>query len=82
MFLARSAYDEYATLDIDALKEAIKDYKSDFEGKIFIGKRAGFMDEKNNALAELADELSELIELKTVNEAIDTYCEQINNQLD
>lgn len=76
------AYDEYATLDIDALKEAIKDYKSDFEGKIFIGKRAGFMDEKNNALAELADELSELIELKTVNEAIDTYCEQINNQLD
>ncbi|MDD3772679.1 MAG: type I-B CRISPR-associated protein Cas7/Cst2/DevR [Weeksellaceae bacterium] len=76
------AYDEYATLDIDALKEAIKDYKSDFEGKIFIGKRAGFMDEKNNALAELADELSELIELKTVNEAIDTYCEQINNQMD
>lgn len=76
------AYDEYATLDIDALKEVITDYKDDFEGKIFIGKRAGFMDEKNDALAKLIDEFSELVELKTINEAIDSYCEQIKNQMD
>jgi hypothetical protein len=64
------AYDEYATLDIDALKEVIKDYKNDFEGKIFIGKRAGFMDDKNDELVKLVAEFSELIELKTINEAM------------
>jgi len=76
------AYDEYATLDIDALKEAITDYKDDFEGKIFIGKRAGFMDEKNDALIKLVSEFSEFIELNTINEAIDNYCEQLKNQID
>lgn len=76
------AYDEYATLDINALKEAIIDYKEDFEGKIFIGKRAGFMDEKNDALANLVTEFASLIELKTINEAIDSYCEQVKGQMD
>jgi len=76
------AYDEYATLDIDALKEVITDYKEDFEGKIFIGKRAGFMDEKNDALTKLVKEYPTLIELKTINEAIDNYCEQLNSQID
>lgn len=76
------AYDEYATLDIDALQEVIKDYKVDFEGKIFIGRRAGFMDEKNDALLKLQEKYSELIELKTINEAIDSYCEQLKLQMD
>lgn len=76
------AYDEYATLDIDALREVISDYKADFEGKIFIGKRAGFMDEKNDALAKLIEDFSDLIELKTVNTAIDEYCKQVESQMD
>jgi CRISPR-associated protein Cst2 len=76
------AYEEYATLDIDALKEVIIDYKNDFEGKIFIGKRAGFMDDKNDALVKLVDEFPEIIELKTINETIDDYCEQVKNQMD
>lgn len=76
------AYDEYATLDIEALKEVIKDYKGDFEGKIFIGKRAGFMDEKNDALTKLQEENDDLIELKTINEAIDAYCAQVETQMD
>lgn len=76
------AYDEYATIDINALQEVIKDYKNDFVGKIFIGKRAGFMDEKNDALLKLQENYSELIELKTINEAIDSYCEQLKLQMD
>lgn len=76
------AYDEYATLDIDALKEVISDYKDDFEGKIFIGKRAGFMDEKNDSLAKLVEDFSDLIELRTVNTAIDEYCTQVESQMD
>lgn len=76
------AYDEYATLDIEALAEVVKDYRGDFEGKIFIGKRAGFMDEKNDALTKLQEENADLIELKTVNEAIDAYCAQVETQMD
>jgi CRISPR-associated protein Cst2 len=76
------AYDEYATLDVDALAEVIKDYKDDFEGKIFIGKRAGFMDEKNDALKKLQENNADLIELKTINEAIDLYCHQVKTQMD
>ncbi|MFW6224745.1 MAG: type I-B CRISPR-associated protein Cas7/Cst2/DevR [Bacteroidota bacterium] len=76
------AYDEYATLDVDALNEVIDDYKDDFEGKIFIGKRAGFLDEKNDALQKLKEKYSDLIELKTINEAIDEYCMQVESQMD
>jgi CRISPR-associated protein Cst2 len=76
------AYDEYATLDIEALKEVIVDYRDDFKGKIFIGKRAGFLDEKKDELIQLVKEFPELIEVKTINEAIDMYCEQLEQQMD
>jgi CRISPR-associated protein Cst2 len=76
------AYNEYATLDVEAFTEVIKDYKDDFEGKIFIGKRAGFMDEKNDALKKLQEENADLIELRTINEAIDAYCAQVETQMD
>jgi CRISPR-associated protein Cst2 len=76
------AYDEYATLDTDALQEVINDYKDDFEGKIFVGKRTGFMDEKNDALEKLKAAFPDLIELKTINEVIDGYCTQVESQLD
>jgi len=40
------------------------------------------MDDKNDELVKLVAEFSELIELKTINEAIDGYCEQVKNQMD
>lgn len=76
------AYDEYAELDIDALREVILDYKNSLIGKIFIGKRKGFLDEKNESLSKLAEDFNEMIELLTVNEAIDKYCEQIAQQIE
>ena len=76
------AYNEYAELNIDALKEVINDYKDDFAGKIFIGRRTGFLDGKNDELTKLAEKFSNFIELKTVNEAIDAYCEQLKSQMD
>lgn len=76
------AYNEYAELNIDAFKEVINDYKDDFVGKIFIGKRTGFLDDKNDELIKLAETFNDLIELKTVNEAIDAYCEQLKSQMD
>lgn len=76
------AYDEYAVVNIDALREVIEDYKDDFEGKIYIGRRSGFMDELKDNLDNLKNEYSGLIEIYTVNEAIDKYCEQITSQMD
>ena len=76
------ANDEYADLDVDAIKEVIEDYKDDFEGKIYIGRRAGFMDEKRDALNKLQEEFNDLIVLTTVNGAIDNYCEQLEKQMD
>ena len=40
------------------------------------------MDEKNDALLKLQEKYNELIELKTINEAIDSYCEQLKLQMD
>jgi CRISPR-associated protein Cst2 len=77
-------YNEYAELNIDALKEIISDYKNDFEGKIFIGKRAGFMDERNEELKafESDNEFKDLIVLSTINKTIDSYCDQLEKQMD
>lgn len=74
--------DEFADINMDALREIINDYRDDFEGKLYIGKRTGFMDEKNDELQELQDEYKDFIELTTVNKAIDQYSEQLKNQMD
>jgi CRISPR-associated protein Cst2 len=76
------AYDEYADLNIDALREVINDYRNDFKGRIFIGRRTGFMDNKNEELQALASDFQDLVVLGTVNETIDSYCEQLETQID
>lgn len=76
------AYNEYAELNIDALKEIINDYKDDFEGNIFIGKRNGFMNERNGELSALTTDFKDLIVLDTINNSIDNYCKQLEAQMD
>lgn len=67
-------------LNLEALKEILKDYKDNFIGTIFIGRRSGFLDEKANSLKALETEFSN-VEVVTINEAIDKYAEQLKNQL-
>lgn len=67
-------------LNIEGIKEVINDYKDQFQGTIFIGKRSGFMDEYNEELKALEEEFSN-VKVLTVNQAIDQYCEQVKNQL-
>jgi CRISPR-associated protein Cst2 len=69
-----------ALLNIEGLKEVLIDYKEQFLGNIFIGKRSGFFDEYNDDLAKLAKE-NENVKLLTINQAIDAYCEQVKNQI-
>lgn len=70
-----------ALLNIEGIKEVLTDYKEQFQGKIFIGKRSGFMDEYNEKLADLAKEF-ENVELLSINQAIDAYCKQLESQMD
>lgn len=78
---SRGERDESVVLNIDGLKEVINDYKETFKGKIFIGKRSGFFDDYNNDLIDLQKEFIDIVELTTVNDAIDKYCEQLKEQM-
>ncbi len=69
-----------AILNIEGLKEVFTDYKEQFIGDIFIGKRSGFFDEYNEELSKLAEEY-ENVKLLTINQAIDAYCVQVKNQI-
>jgi len=67
-----------AVFSINALQEVLKDYSEQFDGKIYIGRRAGFMDDLNKDLKTIAD--SGHIEYGPVNEIIDSFVDTI--QLD
>lgn len=75
--------DEEVVFNFEGLVEVLKDYKDTFEGTVFIGRRSGFMD-------EIASELKSLEAMKdipavnvlSVNEAIDKYCEQMKSQIE
>lgn len=71
---------ETALLNIEGLKEVLNDYKDQFKGTIFIGKRSGFMDEYNNDLKALETEFSN-VKFLSINQAIDQYCEQVKTQM-
>jgi len=67
-------------LNIEGIKEVLNDYKDQFQGTVFIGKRSGFMDEYNEELKTLESEFAN-IKVLSVNQAIDQYCEQVKTQI-
>lgn len=70
-------------LNIEGIKEVLKDYKDQFIGKVFIGRRSGFLDEYNESLKELVslgDGYPE-VQIGSINETIDNYCGQLKTQL-
>jgi len=75
---SKGQYDEEVIFNFEGLVEVLKDYKSTFEGKVFIGRRSGFMDDialQLESLKKMTD-IPE-VEVLTVNEAIDQYCKQL-----
>lgn len=70
-------------LNIEGIKEVLKDYKDQFQGKVFIGRRSGFLDDYSDSLKELQSLGIEFPEVQvgSINETIDNYCEQLKNQL-
>lgn len=73
--------EERVKLNIDSLKEVINEYRNDFIGKIFIGRRSGFFDGEDEALKSLQQEYQDIVVYGPVNAMIDAYCEQITNQM-
>jgi CRISPR-associated protein Cst2 len=71
---------EKAVLNIEGIKEVLNDYKDQFKGTVFIGKRSGFMDEYNEELKALETEFVN-VKVLSINQAIDQYCEQVKTQM-
>lgn len=57
--------DEMVKLNIAGLKEVINEYRDDFIGKIFIGRRNGFFEGEDEALKLLQQEYQDNCCLRT-----------------
>ncbi len=62
-------------LSIDALNEVLQDYVDQFEGPVYIGRRAGFMDELDEELKKLD---SDKIIYGPINQIIDQFIDKIH----
>ncbi len=78
---SRGDRDEQAILNINGLREVLDEYKENFIGKVFIGRRSGFFDNYDKKLKELAEKYNDLVEYLPVNAAIDKYTEQLKSQI-
>mgnify|MGYP003543540968 CR=1 FL=1 len=79
--ISRGDRDERALLNITGLREVLNEYKENFIGKVFIGRRSGFFDDYDKELKELADDYKDRIEYLPVNAAIDKFSEQLKFQI-
>ena len=66
----------------DGLAEVLSDYKDQFKGDIYIGVRNGFLDREDVNALEAVVSTFDYVHLKTVNEAIDSYCIDIKNLIE
>lgn len=65
----------------DGLEEVFSDFKEQFKGNIYIGVRNGFLDREDANSLEAVVSLFDFVHLKTVNEAIDAYCKEVENYI-
>jgi CRISPR-associated protein Cst2 len=71
-------YGGEVVFDRDALAETLRDYKDQFAGNVFIGRRKGFMEEDLSDLADWVKENRfENVRLGSVVEVIDAYCKEL-----
>ena len=66
-----------AVFSITALLQAVQDYQPQLQGKVFIGRREGFMNELDAELKELSQKNDQFV-YGTVGEAIENYLESLN----
>ena len=74
--------EEFVRLNNTALEEVLTEYKETFEGKVFIGRRAGFFDEYDAMIKTIQQKFKDLIEYGPINKMIDAYCKQLEKQME
>jgi CRISPR-associated protein Cas7/Cst2/DevR, subtype I-B/TNEAP len=79
---SRGERDEQVVLNIDGIEEVLNDYKDTIEGKVFIGKEVAFLMTEIPSLNQIKEKFSDLVEIGSINEMIDAYCEQLKNQIE
>jgi CRISPR-associated protein Cst2 len=81
--MSEGANNDKVALNLEGLKEVLKEYKEQFIGTVFIGKRNGFLNEYTDELKELLTlgDGYPAIQLGAINETIDAYCAQLEIQL-
>ncbi len=65
---------------VDALKQVVNDYTDRIIGKVYVGRRMGFMDELEDSLKAYRDE-NQKIFYGSVNEAVKAYLEEVKTQV-
>ncbi|MBP6826279.1 MAG: type I-B CRISPR-associated protein Cas7/Cst2/DevR [Saprospiraceae bacterium] len=79
---ARGMNDQAFELNTEGLSEVLKDYAEQWQGKVFVGHRSGFLGaddvQKLNALQK---EFPNLLEIDSINQAIDGYVDQLKTQV-
>jgi CRISPR-associated protein Cst2 len=79
---SRGGNDQNFELNTDGLAEVLVDYKEQWKGQIYIGHRNGFLSiEDVKKLESLKAQFPELIEISSINAAIDGYVKQIKTQI-
>lgn len=73
--------DEYFVLNHGGLAEVLTEYQKQIMGKVFIGVRSGFLNDYDLGELKKAMEPFKNVEIKTVNEAIDQYSDQLKGQI-
>ena len=78
----KGEYDEYFNLNTEGIVEVLEDYKDQLQGKVFIGMRSGFLSEyEEQKMKKLVEQFPQLLEVLSVNKAIDKYIEQVKTQI-
>jgi len=63
-----------AIFSVEALKEILADYSEQFIGKVYVGRRKGFMDELEEDLAQLDNSK---VQYGPINQVIDEFIKNI-----
>ena len=77
--LAKINAAEKAEFSIPALKQVVQDYSDRIEGRVFIGRRMGFMDELEDDFKEYST--NDKIFYGSINQAIREYIKQMEMQI-
>jgi CRISPR-associated protein Cst2 len=70
------------SLNHHGLQEVIDDYEEQFIGNIYIGVRSGFLDKIDEEALDALTKSNPKVKKLTINEAIDAFCNEVQNYIE